>query len=111
VNQLDLLATDFANTFLGDFSETITYTPYGNSPITIRALIDRDVPTAIAGLNGAAAYKHEIMIANSATDGVLVVNKGKDTVILNNKVGGKVETFVVMPIIQNDQGMFHLGAG
>jgi hypothetical protein len=111
MNQNDLLAADAVNTFLVDFGETITYTPYQSSPITIQALINRNVITGIPGLTGATSYKHEVEIANDPTYGRTSINKGKDSVTMNNVVGGTTETFVVLQIVENDAGMFRLGIG
>ena len=111
MNLLDTLAYDAANTFLADFGETVTYTPVGNSPIALQALVYRLPASAAEGLSGSGVYKHEIMIACHPTAGVQVVNKGRDTVAFANRIGGTVESFVVREILQTDQGMWHLGVG
>ena len=102
------LAFDAINTFLVEFAETITYTPWQGTPFQIQAVINRDIPKEIQGLNGASSYDHEIMIANDPSAGVIAVNKGKDTVAFPNKVGGATMTFTVLQIIRQDEGMFHL---
>jgi hypothetical protein len=111
VRILDHLATDAIHTFITDFAERIQYVPYQGAPIPLRALVYRHVPTAIHGLAGADAYIHEIHIPNHPFHGVTVVNKGKDQVILTNKIGGSPETFTVTQIIGTDQGMWLLGVG
>jgi hypothetical protein len=108
---LNQLAIDAVSTFLTDFAETITYTPWQGAPIQIQAVIQRNVPSEIQGLPGASAYKHEIMIANDPTAGVAAINKSKDEVSFSNRVGEAAETFTVLQIIQNDQGIWHLGVG
>jgi len=99
------------NTFLVDFGEAITYTPYKNSPIQILAIINRNPASAIPGFSGSATYSHEILIANDATAGMQVVNSGKDTVTFASKIGGAPEKFIVKDIIEQDQGAWKLGVG
>jgi hypothetical protein len=81
------------------------------NPVTIRAIIDREVATAIPGFAGSANYKHEVQIANSAKYGVIWINKGKDKIQMSTLVGGPLETFTVLQILKNDQGFWHLGVG
>jgi hypothetical protein len=108
MNQTDLLATDAVNTFLVDFGESIVFLPYRNSPINMMALVYRQTAISIPGLSGAGVNPIELQIANDSVAGVTVVNKGKDKVILSDKVGGNNEEFTVIDIIQNDQGFWHL---
>lgn len=100
-------AATFVNT--DEFGELITYTPYEQSPVTIPAQVFLNSSTAINGLHGATAYKHEIAI--SRTTGLPDITTGRDSVTLYDPVDGSAETFAVLLVIQVDAGIWHLGVG
>jgi hypothetical protein len=111
MNFLDTLAFDMVNTFLADFGEPLIYVSEGSAPISILAIIDREPASVFAGLSQSAGYKHTIVIANDPHFGRTVINKGKDVVIMANKIGGTNETFTVMNILKTDQGAWKLAVG
>lgn len=112
---LDTLAYDAINVFCNDFAESVIYTPYEGTPKTYQAVIFREIPVVVAGLDGASSYKFELYLPNDASgvDGPATINKGKDQVTLMTKVGVGVQpqSFVVLQIVQSDEGMWHLGIG
>jgi hypothetical protein len=108
---LNALAVDAVNIFLSDLGEPIIYTPYQTAPETINAVIFRKPQSGQNGFDGMSIYKHEIQIANDPNFGRIIINVGKDTVQFASVVGGPVETFTVVVVTQNDQGMWTLGVG
>ena len=74
----DQLSCDAVTTFLCEFGEWITFEPWQDAPVKIRALIDRDPAMGIKSFAGAATYKHEVQIARDAAAGRLTIIKGKD---------------------------------
>lgn len=106
------LASDFANEFLStdEFAESITYTPSGGSPKTIKAIVVRPQIDVLDQDRGRVlARQVEIQIANNSTTGVASVKKGFDQVALKLYLGDAANTtFVVSEIVKHDDGMWHL---
>lgn len=109
-NQLDLLAADAINTFMVDFGEQITYTQSG-TPLVRTALVFPKSPAAFLSMPGSVGYTLEIQIANDAMAGIDHVNINKDKVTITNQDTNTTEDFVVMQILDNDAGIWHLGIG
>lgn len=99
------------NIFLNsdEFAEEITYTPNGGSPITINAIVTRSRLDPAEEDGGRILQNQcEIQIANDATDGVTSVDKGNDMVSLPAVVGGDSVEWVVIDILEADEGAWHL---
>lgn len=107
----DNLRRDALNSFLNtnEFAETIQYTPKGGSPKTIKAVISRKRLAPGGEESGRVLQDQiEILIANDPTYGVSLINKGGDEVLFSEILGGIDVNFVVVDILGEDQGMWHL---
>ena len=92
-----------------EFAEVISYIPKGAAAKIINALIDRKRLNPAGEVTGHLLLNQiEIFIANDAINGVISVNKGADTVVLKERVGGSDATYLVNDIINQDPGMWHL---
>jgi hypothetical protein len=81
---------DAASCFLNsdEFAENITYTPKGESPRVIKAVVNRKRIDP--------AYE------------VASINKGGDLVSLAEFIGGALIDWVVADILDQDEGVWHL---
>jgi hypothetical protein len=107
----DQMAKDMAVTVLNtnEFAEVITYTPYGGTAKQIAAQVERRRISPASEDSGRTLIGQvEIYIANNESRGVTAVNKGRDTVIFPETLGGPDIEFVVVDILEQDQGMWHL---
>lgn len=107
-SQLD---DDAVNVFLNsdEFAESITYTPSGGSPKTIKAVVSRERVDPDSQARGNVLINQaEIHIAKDSTYGVASVSKGADKVSFPAIIGGSNSTWLVIDIIKHDDGMFHL---
>ncbi len=106
----DQLAVDAVLTFLNsdEFSEEIVYQPKNGSPRTIKAIVDRQRISPDGETDRTLQNQIEIRIANHATYGVDAINRGGDTVILPERVGGVETTYAVVDILGEDEGMWNL---
>ena len=107
----DNLKKDALNCFLtlDEFAEAIEYTPKNGSPKTIKAVINRKRLIPGGEESGRTLQNQiEIFIANDPTYGVASVNKGGDEVLFPEVLGGIDVNFVVVDILGEDQGMWHL---
>ena len=107
----DNLKKDAVNIFLttDEFAEAVQYTPKGQSPKTIKAVINRKRLTPGGEESGRTLQNQiEIFIANDATYGVDAIIKGGDEVLFPEVIGGIDVNFVVVDILGEDQGMWHL---
>ena len=107
----DQMNNDAVNVFLNtaEFAETITYTPKGGTAKQITASVNRrrlDSTNQDAGR--LLKDQLEISIANHPVYGVESVNKGGDTVLMPLVVGGPGVNFLVIDILKEDEGMWHL---
>lgn len=105
------MAQDAVSTFLNsdEFAENVSYTAYGESPKTIKAVVERDTPEPTAeDRNRTAKNQAIIHIANEATYGVTGVSKGRDKVEFPANIGGADVVWVVTQILKQDDGMFTL---
>lgn len=93
-----------------EFSENVAYTPYGGSGKTIKALVIRErLETSPQDAGRAMNRRAEIYIANDATLGVSVVDKGRDEVQMPVYEGGSpFETWTVIDVISKDSGAWRL---
>lgn len=105
------LKYDAMNCFLNtdESAEDITYSPYGGTNKSIKAVVNRQ-RISPAGEDGGRTLVNdmEIMIANDDTYGMTTIKKGFDKVIIPKTVGGDNATFVVADILGQDEGMWHL---
>lgn len=107
----DNLKNDALNCFLSgdEFAEAVVYTPKGGSPRTIKAVINRKRLTPGGEESGRILQNQiEIFIVNDGSYGVSSVNKGGDEVLFPEVLGGNDVNFVVVDILGEDQGMWHL---
>lgn len=107
----DQLKEDIKDCFLNsdEFAEEISYTSYGGSPKTIKAIVDRQrINPAGEDTGRILTNEVEIAIANDETEGVASINKGKDTVVFPERIGGDDVTWFVADILKQDEGMWHL---
>lgn len=107
----DNLRTDALNSFLNtnEFAETIQYTPKGGTLKTIKAVINRKRINPGTEESGRVLQDQiEILIANDPAYGVSLINKGGDEVLFPEVLGGIDVNFVVIDILGEDQGMWHL---
>ena len=107
----DNLKRDALNCFLtpDEFAEVIQYTPKNGSPKSIKAVINRKRLNPGGEESGRTVQNQtEIFIANDATYGVSSINKGGDEVLFPEVIGGIDVNFVVVDILGEDQGMWHL---
>jgi len=106
------LNNDAVLTFLNtsEFGEVILYTPKGGTAKEIPAIVNRSrgLSPAEEDSGRAALNEAEISIANDAENGVISVNKGGDTVSLPQRVGDANVDWVVVDILDQDEGVFHL---
>lgn len=105
------LAQDAIKAFLdGDaFAEDLTYTPKGGLPKVIKAVIIRKrIDPAYEDTGRTLINQGEIFIANDAAAGVVSINKGQDTVLFAETIGGTAINWVVADILDHDEGIWHL---
>jgi len=105
------LTKDVINTFFNadEFAEDIAYTPKGESAKSIRAIVNRKrLDPSMEDSGRVLAGQAEIFIANDAVAGVSVVFKGQDKVSLSELMGAPAIDWVVIDILNQDEGMFHL---
>jgi len=105
------LSQVMVNVFLNsdEFAEEITYTPKDESPKTIKAIVTRSRLDPAEEDGGRILQNQcKIQIANDATGGVTSVDKGDDMVSLPAIVGGDSVDWVVIDILEADDGAWHL---
>src|SRR3989338_1491513 len=102
---------DGKNLFLNtdEFAESITYTPNGGSPKAVKALVVRERLQADGPDQGRVLNRQaEVYVANDATEGVISVDKGNDTVSFPVFVEGSAVSWRVVEVLGKDEGMWHL---
>ncbi len=107
----DQLNDDVISVFLNsnEMAEQITYTPYNGSPKFIKAIVNRQRLNPAGEDTGRLLQNQaEIMIANKVDGGVISVNKGGDKVTFPERVGAADVDWIVIDILNQDEGMFHL---
>ncbi len=107
----DSLSQDAGKVFLNsaEFAEDITYTPKAGAPLAIKAVINRRrLDPAYEDTGRTLLNQAEISIANDASLGVTSINKGGDTVLFPETLGGAAVSWVVVDILKQDEGMWHL---
>jgi hypothetical protein len=107
------IATDYV-TFLNatEHAESIRYTAKGASVKIINAVIERK-RLEVSPQDGNRSLKKEceIYIANNATYGVAEVTKGVDKVSFAENIGGTDIDWLVLDVLDHDEGMWHLLVG
>jgi len=103
-------AADMVNLMnMGEISEQISYTPYGGTLKTIKAVVKRwGFEKSAEGMNKTLARYAEVLIANNATYGVDSVSVGMDIVSMAKVPGGAVIDWVVVEIVNGDCGSWQL---
>lgn len=87
--------------------ELVTYSPYGGTAKTFKALVERQ-PSEIAALAGVAYPENSLAVTfpRHATDGVMSIAKGKDRISFKRHVSDSdVSTYTVVVVQQEDVGM------
>jgi len=106
------LVEDAKDVFLnedGGFVEDVVYTPYGGSPVTIKAVVTRTtLQTNQQGSNAIVGRDAEIEVLNDADDGITSVDKGRDVVSMSVRRGESSVSWSVVEVISKDEAMFHL---
>jgi hypothetical protein len=103
---LDALSVFFNST---EFGEIISYTPYGGTAKSIKAIVDRQRLRPDPEVGGRILSNQiEILIVNDATNGVAAINKGRDIVLVPEFIGGANVSWVVVDIIKHDEAIWHL---
>jgi hypothetical protein len=103
------MASDTVNLIWTLGGELVTYTPFGQPPKTLRAIVERD-RTAIDAqdVNGTryAVNNRHVLIANDADNGVLSVLEHKDKIRFKKNVSDAAETdFTVQTVLKQDVGL------
>jgi hypothetical protein len=97
----DVLAADATNTFLGEFAETVTYTPFApsvsNATRSIQAVVFRLPPAPANADPNWVTPKMVVHVANSSTLGIssAQIDTGGDTLTVAYRPG---ETATAIPI-------------
>jgi hypothetical protein len=112
VSLKEQLNNDSVGVFLNstEFAEVILYTSKGGAAKEIPAIVDRSrrLNPAEEDSSRVALNEAEIFIANDAANGVLSVNKGGDAVSLPQRVGDANVNWIVVDILNQDEGFWQL---
>jgi hypothetical protein len=82
----DLMASDLANTFfnVAEFSESVTYTPSGQSGVARTAVVDRDDETVQYGADGQGReITRTVYLRSDADLGVAAPQALKDSITID----------------------------
>ena len=91
------------------FAEDLTYTPKAGVPKIIKAVIIRKrLDPAYEDTGRVLINQGEVFVANDAASGVASINKGQDTVLFAETLGGTAINWVVADILDHDEGLWHL---
>lgn len=92
-----------------EMAELITYTPFGGTPKTIKAVVIREpLKTRSMDDNRTLDRECQIHIANDASAGVTAVNTRFDKVSLPVNEGEVNVNWLVSAVVSKDEGMWHL---
>ena len=89
----------------GEFSEAVTYTPYGGSAKTIYAIVERSPLDRLAETQQSISDSLEVTVRRAD---VAVVKRDGDTIAVAPNLGGEVKTFTVRQIVRQDSAVFVL---
>jgi len=109
----DQFPLDVINCFLNtaEFAEVITYTPEGEAPKDINAIVVRGRLEPGSEDQGRGLQNQvEIYIANDTTEGVTSVDKKDDRITLNDVEGTSREARII-EVLHKDEGAWHLLLG
>lgn len=98
---------DFSTFKNSSFSEPITYTVSGGSPISIRAVVFRKQPGTINAKADSSIVVYPVVAEIDRAD-VPVVTELEDSIVCND-ITGESKTFRVKKILYSDEGCFKLG--
>ncbi|MDD5450195.1 MAG: hypothetical protein PHO42_06360, partial [Candidatus Omnitrophica bacterium] len=105
------LSKDIINTFLNtdEFAEDISYVTDTGVSRVIKAIVNRQRIKPSPENSGRILLNQvEIIIANDPENGLASINKGRDTFIFPALLGQTQVEWVVIDIIDHDQGAWHL---
>ena len=92
-----------------EFAETIQYKQKDGTEKTIKAIINRKRLMPGTEESGRILQNQiEIFIANDSVYGVSFINKGGDEVLFPEILGGADVNFVVVDLLGEDDGLWHL---
>lgn len=92
-----------------EMAELITYTPYGGSGRTIKAIVNREPLKTSSIDEGRTLQRHcRVFVANHASDGVVSVAVRRDKVSLPVNEGGVSVVWDVSQVLSKDEGMWEL---
>lgn len=85
--------------------ETVTFRPYGGTPRSISAIIDRNPPSAFGEMGNTPVMI--VTVANSDTIGISSseLNTGRDQIDIAERYGATATTRTVVSIVRHDAGM------
>lgn len=93
----------------GEFTETVTYTPSAGAPKSIEVIVNRKrLDPADEDSGRVLLNQIDIYIANDSAYGVTSINKGFDKVSLPAAIGGTAIDWVVVDIMDQDEGIWKL---
>lgn len=94
-----------------EFAESITYTPEGGGPKSIKAVIVRErLDPGSENVSRSLRNQAEVYIANDETAGITSIDKKDDRVTLNDIEGNPKEARI-NEILHKDEGIWHLLVG
>ncbi|HEV7297759.1 MAG TPA: hypothetical protein VGN72_00215 [Tepidisphaeraceae bacterium] len=96
------------DTFINEFAEPITYNEFSGDSKTIRAVVNRSLPTKVGEDGRTLATFTEICIYNDANLGIVNVQHGRDTITFSPVYGGTAKTLLVTAVVNSDAGMHTL---
>jgi len=108
----DRLLADVKYTILNldEFGENVSYTPFGNSPKLIKAIVRRDrLDSPGQDQSRLLAKQCEVWIANDNEAGILAVTKGEDLISMPvYEEAGSAVDWRVIEVLHKDHGLWHL---
>lgn len=104
-----LMADDVIAVLLNtdEFAETIVYTPLNGSPLSIKAIVERNPPEPIGNPPKLVAGRMIITVANDALLGIssATINTGGDTVTLATRIGDSTKILPIHRLLEDSGGV------
>jgi hypothetical protein len=89
--------------------ETITYTPYGGSPKSIKAIVNRQGIKPTFNVSKSKTEAIEIWIQNDATLGVTTIDQGSDRVTMKPRLDKPAREMSIGEVFaDSDQSTWHI---
>jgi hypothetical protein len=92
---------------LAQFGEDITYVPLRGEPRTVKAIVDRNPPTAFDAVDNIALEEVQISVYNDGHRGILssTVNTGGDRVEVARRKGRKAQSLAITTLDDDSGGV------